>query len=140
MLYWPSEAQRSVREDDMSKRKRRTLSRDQVSVTGEADYIIGKAQERDARVVTLGGIVFFSTETGDAWMLDPQDGFALCIVRDGAKQDYMILETESSFQIGWQAQYEIQDDAFTITMADGRVSTIFGYPTEEIIRALQHTR
>jgi hypothetical protein len=104
-------------------------------MTSEADYIIGKAQERDARLVTLGGIVFFSTDSGDAWMLDPADGLALCLARDGVKQRYMILETESSFQIEWNAEYEIEDDRFTVATADGRVRTIIGYPTEEIVRA-----
>ena len=118
----------------MSKRKKSVLSRRQVSVTGEADYIIGKAQERDSRVVALGSMVFFSTETGDAWMLDPEDGLALCLARDGAKQDYMIVETDSNFQIGWNAQYDIRDNAFTVATADGRVRMITGYPTEEIVR------
>ena len=104
-------------------------------MTGEADYIIRKAQERDARVVMLGSIAFFSTDTGDAWMLDPEDGLALCLARDGATKDYMIMETDSSFQIGWNAQYEIQGDAFIVVTAEGRVRTIVGYPTEEIVRA-----
>jgi len=30
----------------------------------------------------------------------------------------MILETEDSFQIGWKAQYEIQDNIFIIALAD----------------------
>ena len=104
-------------------------------MTGEADYIIGKAQKRDARIVTLGSILFFSTDTGDAWMLDPEDGLALCLARDGARQEVMILETESNFQIEWNAQYEIQGDRFTVATADGRIRTIVGYPTEEIVRA-----
>ncbi len=109
-------------------------------MTGEADYIIGKAQKRDARVVTLGSIVFFSTDIGDAWMLDPEEGLALCLARDGARQRYLILETDSSFQIEWNAQYEIQGDAFTVATAEGRVRTIIGYPTEEIVRASQGMR
>jgi hypothetical protein len=121
----------------MSRREKRTVSRDEIRITGEADYIIRKAQERDARVVTLGNIVFFSTETGDAWMLDPEDGLALCLVSDGARQEYSILETDSSFQISWNAQYEIQKDAFVVATADGRVRTITGYPTEEIARAIR---
>ncbi len=124
----------------MSKRKKRVLSRRQISMTGEADYIVGKAQERDARVVTLGSIIFFSTDTGDAWTLDPEDGLALCLARDGARQGYMILETESSFQIEWNAQYEIQDDRFTVATGEGRVRTIIGYPTEEIVRASRGMR
>ena len=62
-------------------------------MTGEADYIIGKAQKRDTLIVSLGSIVFFSTYTGDAWMLDSEDGLALCLARDAARQEYLILET-----------------------------------------------
>ena len=123
----------------MSKRKRKTLSRNQISFAGEAEYIISRAQQRDARVVRLGSIVLFSTETGDAWMLDPEDNLAMCLARDGAKQDYMLIETEDSFRIGWKEQYEIQDDMFTVALADGRVHTIMGYPTEEIVRISRDT-
>lgn len=124
----------------MSKRKEKRLTRRQVSVTGEAAYIIGKAQKHNARVVSLGSIIFFSTDTGDAWVLDPEDGLAVCLARDGAEQDYTILETDSNFQIAWNARYEIQDDAFTVASADGRVRTIVGYPTEEIVRASRHMK
>ncbi len=130
-------ADRFGAEDDMSRRKKRIVFRDQIRVTGEAEYIIRKAQERDARVVSLGNIAFFSTDTGDAWMLDPEDGLALCLAREGVKQDYTILETDSSFQIGWNAQYEIRGDVFCVATTDGRVRTIMGYPTEEIARAIR---
>ena len=69
-------------------------------------------------------------------MLDPEDGLALCLARDGTKQDYTILESDSSFQIGWNAQYEIRGDAFIVATADGRVRTIMGYPTDEIARGI----
>ena len=42
-------------------------------VTQEAQYIVRRAREHDARVVTLGQLVFFSTDSGDAWLLDPED-------------------------------------------------------------------
>ena len=120
----------------MSKPNKRTVRRDQVRMTREAEYIIRKAQDRDARVVTLGNIVFFATDTGDAWMLDTEHNLALCLSRDGEKQDYMILETSSGFQIEWSAQYEIRGDAFIVATADNRVRTIMGYPTEEIAQAI----
>lgn len=120
----------------MRRRKKRTLSRDQICITGEAEYIIRKAQERDTRIVTLGTLVFFSTDTGDAWMLDTEDGLALCLSYDGVKQDYTILETDSKFQIEWSAQYVIQGDAFLVGTADGRVRTITGYPTGAFERAI----
>ena len=37
----------------------------------EVRYILGRAAEHDGRVVTIGHIILFSTETGDAWLLDP---------------------------------------------------------------------
>lgn len=121
----------------MSSRKKRTVRRDSIRVMGEAEYIIRKAQERGARIVTLGNIAFFSTETGDAWMLDPEDSLALCLARDGVKQDYTILESDSSFQIKWNAQYEIHGNMFIVATADGRISTFMDYPTEQIVRSLQ---
>lgn len=108
------------------------LSRDQVSIVGEIDYIIGKAQECDCRVVRLGNLILFSTQTGDAWLLDPDDGLALCLSRDGERQDYSALETATSFQIGWNAQYRVEDEVFVVVTQDGRMRSILGYPTRKI--------
>jgi len=116
----------------MKRRKQRLLSREEVSINREADYIIEKAQVHDSRVVGLGGLFFFSTQTGDAWLLDPADSLALCLARDGERQNFSILETPTSFQIAWQAQYHIDGETFTVATKDGSVRTIFGYPTREI--------
>jgi hypothetical protein len=42
----------------------------------EIKYIQHRAAEHDGRIVTIGPLVFFSTETGDAWMLEPADQLA----------------------------------------------------------------
>ena len=39
----------------------------------EIKYIQRRAAEYDPRFVTVGPLMFFSTETGDAWMLDPSE-------------------------------------------------------------------
>jgi hypothetical protein len=121
----------------MNKRKRNMLSRDrgEINVTREAGYIISKAQEHDSRVVKFGSIVLFSTQTGDAWMLDLEDHFALCLARDGVKQEYAVVDTASNFQIDWNAEYEIRDEMFIVYTSDGGGRAIFGYPTREIIQA-----
>ena len=116
--------------------RRQTVLRDQVCIAGEAEHIIRKARDRDARVVTLGSIAFFSTDTGDAWMLDTEDQLAVCLAREGVKQDFAIVETDASFRIEWRAQYAIRDDAFVVAEPNGRVRTILGYPTAEIDRAI----
>ena len=116
----------------MSWRKQRVVNRGLVNITREAEYIIKRAQACDSRVVGLGPLVFFSSQTGDAWVLDPADSLALCLVQDGERQVFSILETDTNFQIAWEAQYRIDGEMFTVSMADGRVRTILGYPTSEI--------
>ncbi len=111
------------------------LSRNQMSITKEANYIISRAQNREGRFVILGALILFSTETGDAWMLDPEDGFALCLARDGVEQPHKLVETSDNFSIEWNADYHIEGDAFVVADRAGSVRTIFGYPTQEILQA-----
>jgi hypothetical protein len=112
-------------------------SRKELSVRDEMRYIVARAQAGDARLVSVAGLVFFSTDTGDAWTLDPEDGFALCLARDGEAQELPLVETESQFAIDWQAQFVIDGDAFTVLEQCGRTRTILGYPTRKIAAACE---
>ncbi len=118
-------------------RKRKMLSRDrgEVNIAREARHIIGKAREYDSRIVKFGSIVLFSTVTGDTWILDPQDHLALCLARDGVRQEYTIVDTASNFQIHWNAQYKIQGEMFWVGTPDGGSRAILGYQTRKIIHA-----
>ena len=42
----------------------------------EVRYIQHRAADHDGRIVTIGQLVLFSTETGDAWLLDRTDFLA----------------------------------------------------------------
>ena len=108
------------------------LERNEISVHKEVGYIINRARAGDARVVTLGSLVFFSTWMGDSWMLDPEDGLALCLVRDREPLPHKILETDSNISIEWTSRFEIDGERFVVTERTGRVRTILGYPTAEI--------
>jgi hypothetical protein len=104
----------------------------QMSVNNEAKYIAQLAQKHEARIVTLGMLILFSTESGDAWMLDPTDSLALCLARAGEPLSYRIIETATNFVIDWDYQYQIEDDTFTVTSRVGRTSSIVGYQLEQI--------
>ena len=123
-----------------SRIKRQALSREQVNITGEARYIVERAQNLDARIVTLGPLVLFSTETGDAWMLDPEDGLALCLAQEGKEKSFTIVETSTNFGIEWSASYRIDGDKFVVVGQPDLVQTFFGYPTAEISRAIRRAR
>jgi hypothetical protein len=47
--------------------------------------------------------VFFSTQTGDAWMLDPSDQLAARLARDGDPEPIEFQETDTDFAVGWKA-------------------------------------
>jgi hypothetical protein len=116
--------------------RQQILNREQISIRGEAEYIIKCAQNYDSRVVSLGPLVFFSTETGDAWILDPEDRLALCLSRDGEKQDFTINESPTNFSIEWKANYRIEEDKFIVYSQSGEVRTIIGYPTKAILNII----
>jgi hypothetical protein len=117
--------------------KKKKLNREQISILGETNYIISRAQHYDSRVVSLGSLIFFSTETGDSWMLDYNEGLALCLAKDGEKQPFRIVETPDKFAIEWNATYQIEGDKFFVISNSGQARTIIGYPTEEILNAIQ---
>ena len=74
-----------------------------------------------------------STETGDAWLLDPADRLAARLARDGESEPIHIEETDTTFAIGWKGRYRLEGLAFVYSDRDtGRVATILGYPIEKL--------
>jgi hypothetical protein len=108
-------------------------------VLSEVEYIVGRATHLEARIVTLAHLIFFSTETGDAWVLDPEDGFALPLAADGSRLSFQIIETVTTFVINWTASYQLDGDSFVVTDAS-RQRVIYGYPAQELAEAQQRAR
>jgi len=105
----------------------------------EVRYIQRRAAEHDRRVVTLAQLVLFSTDTGDAWLLDPSDQLAVRLARDGDPEPTYIEEGDTNFAIGWKGRYRFQGQAFIYTDNEsGRVSTVLGYPIEQIARQISN--
>jgi hypothetical protein len=99
----------------------------------EVRYIQRRAARHDGRVVSIGQLILFSTETGDAWLLDPADQLAAQLARDGDPEPIHIEENDTTFAIGWKGRYRIEGSAFIyLDHNTGRVSTILGYPTDQL--------
>ena len=99
----------------------------------EVHYIQRRAAEHDGRIVRIGPLILFSTDTGDAWLLDPADQLAARLARDGDPEPIYIEETDINFAIGWKGHYHIDGSAFVYRDRDtGRVTTILGYPTHKL--------
>lgn len=112
----------------------------EASFIAEAHAIQRAAGAMRTRVVKLGQIVFFSTSTGDAWMLDPREGTATCLTRDGDSLPIPIRESAAELAIEWHADYRIEGRAFTVVeRGSGSARTILGYPIAEIERLLRES-
>jgi hypothetical protein len=99
-------------------------------------YIQRRAADYGGRVVSTGELILFSTETGDAWLLDPADGLAARLARDGESEPIHIEETDTTFAIGWKGRYRIEGSTFVYSDHDtGRVATILGYPVDKLTPA-----
>jgi hypothetical protein len=99
----------------------------------EIRYIQHRAAEHHGRFVTVGPLALFSTDTGDAWLLDAQDHLAVRLARDGDPEPVHFEETDTTFAIGWKGEYRIDGNAFVYLDRDtGRIVTILGYPVRRI--------
>ena len=99
-------------------------------------YIQRRAADYDGRIVSIGQLILFSTETGDAWLLDPADRLAARLARDGESEPIHIEETDTTFAIGWKGRYRIEGSTFVYSDHDtGRVTTILGYPVDKLTPA-----
>jgi hypothetical protein len=91
------------------------------------------AADRDGRIVNLGAQALFSTDTGDAWLLDVEDRLALPLARDGDRVPVRMVEADSQFGVGWTHEYRVDGELFTVLeQATGRVTIVSGYPTAKL--------
>jgi len=83
----------------------------------------------------VGPLALFSTDTGDAWLLDPGDHLAARIARDGVAEPIHLEETETSFAMEWEGNYRIDGDLFVyIDRNTARMVSVLGYPTAQIAK------
>ena len=99
----------------------------------EVRYIQRRAADHDGRIITIGQLVLFSTDTGDAWLLDRSDLLAARLARNGETEPIQIEETDTVFTIDWRGSSRLDGPAFVYSDREtGRVVTIIGYPTDKL--------
>jgi hypothetical protein len=102
----------------------------------EVRHIQDRAAAHAGRIVTVGQLILFSTETGDAWLLDATDGLAVPLAQDGDPEPINIKESDTTSAVEWRGRYRIEGSAFIyIDRKTGRTRAILGYPTQKLERA-----
>jgi hypothetical protein len=101
----------------------------------EVDYVRSRAALRDSRVVTIGDWLLFSSESGDAWLLDTSDQFATMIAKDGEPVSIDVDTSANKITIAWTGRYRIDGMVFIyIELKTGHITPIKGYPTQQIMK------
>lgn len=128
----------------MNRRKlQRSSKKKQAKQQPDNDRIVNAAAESTARAAIqdeatlncLGNFIFFSTETGDAWMLDHRKDCALRLAENKEVANYTILESKERFQIEWKERFRIEGDLF-ITSRQGEETTFHSYPIDALTRLI----
>jgi hypothetical protein len=111
----------------------REISGKDFHLADEIRYIQRRAAAFDGRFVTVGPLALFSTETGDAWLLDPADHLAARVARGGDPEPIHFEETDTNFAIEWTGNYQVDGEAFLYTdRKSARIVSVLGYPTSRI--------
>jgi len=96
----------------------------------EVRYIQGRAAKYDSRIVTIGQLLLFSSQTGDAWLLDAAEHLAVPLAKDGEPLSVEIADSDTTFSVQWSGSFKIEGEAFVYRpKSKGKVRTILGYPT-----------
>lgn len=113
------------------------LSGENFRLAEEVRLIQQRAAEHDGRIVSIGPLVLFSTDTGDAWILDPADQLAARLAHGGDPLPLYLEETDTNYAIGWQGRYRIDGDTFIYEDNQSRrLSAIRGYPIHRLLRII----
>ena len=108
----------------------------------EVEYVCRLACKGESHVIGFNQLVFFSTATGDAWMLDWEDELAICLMQEGDRRPFEVGETDRRFAIHWEGRYHIEGELFAYldNATPTHARTIAGYPTDAISATIARLR
>ncbi len=112
------------------------------SFTSEVEYIIGCALKGSCNLVRLQSCVLFSSDDGDAWLLDADDNRALCLLWHGERQPAKIIEDEKTFYVEYDGVFDINRGSFRVSSDNPKIGqrTILGYPADDIAELVEAIR
>lgn len=104
----------------------------------ECDAIAKAELDGEIRVVMtgpelrVGPFILFSTGIGDAWALDPNEDYAMCLVWRSQKIEPDIRDDPKTMEIHWHGEYELLGDFFRVKTLHPEIGerAIGGYPLE----------
>jgi hypothetical protein len=110
------------------------------TLSAEIARLRDKVRDKSAAMWTRGVFVFFSTEEGDAWVLEASGGDALQIADAGRQIEVDVVQTEEAIEVTWSHQFTIRKDFAVTDYGDQRRSVFADYPAARIRALLTRAR
>lgn len=115
----------------------------------EIDAIIDAELAGEVRLVVTGPeattaqpFLLMATGIGDAWMLDPIKGQALCLVWHGERQPFTVRDLPTRIELIWDGVFELRGQFFFVDTHHDEIKsrTVAGYPIEQLRQFLNELR
>jgi len=113
------------------KSARDTGSKEDTIITITAGKTALAATKGEPTIDCIGNFIFFSTLSGEAWMLDHRKNYALRLAENYTVLSYRIIESSERFQIEWKERFRLEDDLF-IAIYRGEETVFRDYPVEAL--------
>jgi hypothetical protein len=86
--------------------------------------------------------VLFSTGVGDAWLLEPDEHLAMCLVWHGERQTIGLNDDPDRMTVEWDCAYELLGDFFSVESQHPVIGTraIGGYPLADVRKLLDQAQ
>ena len=118
------------------------------SIRSECEAVIKAELRGQAKaVVTSDGaacppFVLFSTGIGDAWLLEPDEQLAMCLVWRGEAQPLGLHDNPADIAVDWDCKYELLGDFFRVESQHPIIGNqlIGGYPLAGVRKLLDQAK
>jgi len=119
------------------------------NLTSEIESVIAAELAGDIRLIRTGPeaarkhpFIVFSTGVGDAWLLEPKEDRALCLVWHGERQSFHVKDSPERVEVLWDGSFELRGEFFLAETehTEIRSRAIAGYPLEQLRSYLDMVR
>jgi hypothetical protein len=110
------------------------------TLSAEIAKLRDKVNDKSAVMWTRGVFVFFSTDEGDAWVLEASGMDALQVAAAGRQLDVDVQQTEEAIEVTWSHQFTIRKDFAVTDYADQSRTVYASYPAARIRALLGRAR
>ncbi len=125
---------RKLQRANKKKSQAKHISHDNI-ITMAAQSTANAALKSEATLNCLGNFIFFSTDSGEGWMLDHRKNCALRLAENGSLCSFTILEAKERFQVEWKERFRIEGDTF-IASLQGKETVFREYPIDALTRLI----